>query len=75
MELESIKVQYISQPYKAAPCIDTSSELRDERGHKKSSNINQVIEKLYVRAGVGLFHEAWSQLIFEDTNNIYFVLK
>ena len=58
MELESIKVQYISQPYKAALCTDTSSELEDERGHKKSSNINQVIEKLSGRVGVGVFHEA-----------------
>ena len=46
LELKSIKLQYISRPYKAA-CTDT-------RPRKNSSNINQVIENL-----CGWFEASW----------------
>ena len=46
LELKSIKLQYISRPYKAA-CTDT-------RARKNSSNINQVIENL-----CGWFEASW----------------
>ena len=46
LELKSIKLQYISRPYKAA-CTDT-------RPRKNSPNINQVIENL-----CGWFEASW----------------
>ena len=48
LELKSIKLQYISRPYKAA-CTDT-------RPRKNSSNINQVIENL---CGRWMLRDSW----------------